>query len=105
MKNKIKQSLAVAILVFSTGSANAACTVGASKYIACKPGYYLGGLIFNQSCVQCPAAGKDVNGNDVFGITPDRNTGGITSCKAPQGTYKNDNGVFEIVGDCSYSFS
>lgn len=73
------------------------CTVASTTY-ACYTGYYLSGT----SCIRCPQIGKTSDGLAVYGTTVDRNTGVITTCYAPAGTYQDTTGTFTFTSNCSY---
>lgn len=76
--------------------ANADCTLIGTVYTACKPGYYLA-LI---TCKACPTDEK----TGVQTTSPDRNTGGITTCYVPSGASgKDDKGTWVYDGNCYYS--
>lgn len=95
----MKNLLWIFISVFMTSySAYAECVITSTYYSSCKPGYYL----LANDCVRCPLVGTHESGTAVYGITVDRNTGGITSCYAPAGPYKNSQGVFQFNGICYY---
>lgn len=92
------------IFIFTTMAAliaidaHAACTVSTTTY-SCFAGYYLSGT----TCVRCPAIGKNSSGTTVYGSTPDKNTGGKTTCYAPAGTYTDDTGTFTFSAQCNYT--
>ena len=76
--------------------ANADCTLIGTVYTACKPGYYLAVI----TCKACPTDEK----TGVQTTSPDRNTGGITTCYAPSGaSSKDDKGTWVYDGNCYYS--
>lgn len=100
IKNLLFLFVCIAIIAPFT-AADAACTKSSSKYVACKPGYYLSPRVLG-GCIKCPSAGLDTAGNTVAGTSADHNTGSITSCRMPQVKYQDDTGLFEIKGVCPY---
>lgn len=82
-----------------TGIAIGDCTNVSNYYSSCKPGYYLS----SNKCSQCPLA-TNINGS-IRGTTPDKNTGDITSCYLPSGTYSDTRGTFSLNGNCYYAGS
>lgn len=68
------------------------CTVSSTTY-SCAAGYYLDGT----TCKQCPTSGG------VTGTSPDKNTGGRTSCYATTtSTYTDTSGTFKFTSNCYY---
>lgn len=98
MKNISKLLLGLVALLALFHTAHAACDIASIAYTSCKPGYYLQ----NAACIRCPAGGQYVNGNDVYGTTPDYNTGGLSSCFLPVGNYINTGGSYALTGNCPY---
>ena len=101
----MKKLLITFFVLFAFGDAYAECAATTQSYVSCKPGYYLGGNILNKTCVQCPVvadSAQNIN-LEVFGSSPDYNTGGITSCYATPGKYKDETGEFEFSDKCNYS--
>lgn len=101
----MKKTLITFFVLFTFIDAYAECVATTQSYVSCKPGYYLGGTILNKTCVQCPvvADSAQIINLEVFGSSPDYNTGGQTSCFAPAVTYKDDTGEFEFTEQCNYS--
>lgn len=94
----MKKYLCVFILIAGAHSNSyAACSVTSTTY-SCFTGYYLSGT----SCIRCPQIGKNTNGLAVYGTTVDKNTGGITGCYAPAGTYQDSTGTFTFTEKCTY---
>lgn len=95
----MKKYIFVLVLIAGAHSNSiAAECVALSTTYSCFTGYYLSGT----SCIRCPTIGKNANGVAVYGTTVDRNTGGITSCYAPAGTYQDITGTFTFTSNCSY---
>lgn len=71
------------------------CQESSSKYIACKPGYYLE----NSTCKECPNIANNK------GTSADKNDGGITDCYLTPGTYEDESGTFKIPenNNCYYT--
>lgn len=102
----MKKPLITFFILFTFADAYAECAATTQSYVSCKPGYYFGGSILNKTCMQCPVIGYDPNqvlNVELFGTSPDYNTGGITSCFAAAGKYKDETGEFEISDPCAYS--
>lgn len=97
----LKKYLYIAsIMTLGISNAFAACSVSSTTY-SCYAGYYLSGT----NCVRCPKIGTNSLGATVYGTTVDKNTGDITSCYAPDGTYIDSTGTFTISGalnTCKY---
>jgi hypothetical protein len=101
MKKNGTVILCILVSITLIESAFAVCAVESNVYTSCKPGYYY----FQKGCVRCPVAAQDLNGNDVYGTTPDKNADLITSCYLPAGTYKDDTGTFTVSDSCPYVVS
>ena len=102
----MKKILTLLPVIFAMHSAYADCVATSQAYISCKPGYYMGGTILTKKCVQCPAVGTDASGNNIYGTSPDYNTGAVATCWAPDGTYNDDSGTYVITNaandKCTY---
>ena len=82
------------------------CQESSSKYIACKPGYYLE----NSTCKECPTDNitlPNATNNDSIVTSEDGNKTGISACylKPTNGeqAYQDKNGSFTISANCSYT--
>lgn len=90
----MKKSIIVIILLGIPITAFGACKETGTVYTARKPGYYLS----SGGCLCCPSSGG------IYGTTPDKNTGDITSCYLPAGTGNSDTtSKSEYTSNCHYS--
>lgn len=102
----MKKLILIIAIITTARIVNADCVATTQTYVSCKPGYYMGGTILTKKCVQCPAVATDASGNNIYGTSPDYNTGAVATCWAPDGTYNDDSGTYVITNatndKCTY---
>ena len=70
------------------------CAPEKTVYTKCKPGYYLN----DETCEKCP----DTIDFDASPTSENQNTGGITDCYVPRGTYSDGIGTFTWDEPCYF---
>ena len=88
--------------MLAANNAFADCVATTRTYSSCKPGYYYSGngrlSTSGGECIKYPTI------NGVAATSPDKNTGGITSCYAPADKkYTDSVGTYKFENDCNYS--
>lgn len=73
----------------------ATCAFESNVYTKCKSGYYLG----DSFCNTCPSP----IGFSASPTSASQNTGGVTDCYVPAGTYTDQSGTFIWSSACYYT--